>query len=201
MNLKFWSWELKFWTLLVLQRSVSHRWFPSPKQISGFHNQNLCENLNRTSFAQTSWFLVKVHIKANSCKIIVFEQFWIPKWRNRPQKLECTRKTEWDRPFFEIFDFLVKVKGQTWSKHFFSQAVRTGSPIRVESKEPSQVESGKWHHYDVIELEGRVWAHEASWRHVGGPNRHVWAREMMLVINRPSGSTWLIVWGRIFWVL
>ena len=63
--------------------------------------------------------------------------------KKRIPKLECTRKTEWDRPFFEIFDFLVKVKGQTWSKHFFSQAVRTGSPIRVESKEPSQAESGK----------------------------------------------------------
>ena len=77
MNLKSWSWELKFWTLLILQRSGSHRGFPSPKKISGFHNQNLCENLNRTSFAWTSWFLVKVHIKANSCRITLFEQFWL----------------------------------------------------------------------------------------------------------------------------
>ena len=83
MNLKSWSWELKFWTLLVLQRSGSHRWFPSPKQMSGFQNQNLCESLNRTSFARTSWFLVKVHIKAQSCRITLFEQFWILKWRNR----------------------------------------------------------------------------------------------------------------------
>ena len=92
MNLKFWSWELKFSTLLVLRRSVSHRWFPSPKQISRFQNQNPCENLNRTSFAQTSWFLVKVHIKANSCRIILFEQFWIPEWRNRSQKSNLHEK-------------------------------------------------------------------------------------------------------------
>ena len=92
MNLKSWSWELNFWTLLVLRGSGSYRWFPSPKQISGFHNQNPCENLNRTSFAQTSWFLVKVHIKANSCRIILFEQFWIPKWRTRPQKRNLSKK-------------------------------------------------------------------------------------------------------------
>ena len=92
MNLKFWSWELKFWTLLVLQRSVSHRWFPSPKQISGFHNQNLCENLNRISFARISWFLVKVHINANSCRITLFEQFWILEWRDRPQNQNLREK-------------------------------------------------------------------------------------------------------------
>ena len=92
MNLKFWSWELKFWTLLVIRKSVSHRWFPSPKQISRFHNQNLCENLNRAIFARTSWFLVKVHIKANSCRITLFEQFWILKWRNKPQKWNLCEK-------------------------------------------------------------------------------------------------------------
>ena len=92
MNLKSWSWELNFWTLLVLRGSGSHRWFPSPKKISGFHNQTPCETLNRISFAWTSWFLVKVHIKANSCRIILFEQFQIPKWRNRPQKLNLREK-------------------------------------------------------------------------------------------------------------
>ena len=92
MNLKFWSWELKFWTLLVLRRSVSHRWFPSPKKISRFHNQNLCENLNRAIFARTSWFLVKVHIKANSCRITLFEQFRILKCRNKPQKWNLREK-------------------------------------------------------------------------------------------------------------
>ena len=92
MNLKFWSWELKFWTLLVLRRSVSHRWFPSPKQISRFHNQNLCENLNRAIFAQTSWSLVKAHIKANNCRIILFVQFRILKWRNKPQKWNLCEK-------------------------------------------------------------------------------------------------------------
>ena len=158
MNLKSWSLELNFWTLLVLRGSGSHRWFPSPKKISGFHNHNLCENLNRTSFARTSWFLVKVHIKTNSYRIILFEQFWIPKWRNRHQnrnlreklgktgpswkfwlfgqdlsksqlsqnwtvstifksrtkkripKLECTRKTEWNRPFLKILTFWSKSK-------------------------------------------------------------------------------------------
>ena len=235
MNLKSWSWELDFWTLLVLRGSGSYRWFSSPKQISKFHNQNLCENLNKTSFARTSWFSVKVHIKANSYRIILFEQFWIPEWRNRSQnwnlreklgkqvilenfdilvkicvkvnfwkldslhnfqvsnketdsKSECTRKTEWDRPFFEIFDFLVKVKVK-FCQSFFSQAIRTGSPIRVGSKEPGQAKSGKWHHHDVIELEGRVWAREASWRRVGGPNRRVWAREMTLVISGLSGGS------------
>ena len=92
MNLKSWSWELKFWTLLVLWGSGSHRWFPSPKQISGFYDQNLCENLNRTSFARIFWFLVKVHIKANSCRIILFEQFRIPEWRNRLQKWNLCEK-------------------------------------------------------------------------------------------------------------
>ena len=108
MNLKFWSWELKFWTLLVLRRSVSHRWFPSPKQISGFHNQNLCENLNRTSFAWTSWFLVKDHIKANSYRIILFEQFWIPEWRNRPQNWNLREKLGKTGDSWK-FDFLVKI--------------------------------------------------------------------------------------------
>ena len=108
MNLKFWSWELKFWTLLVLRRSVSHRWFPSPKQISGFHNQNLCENLNRTSFAQTSWFLVKVHIKANNCRIILFEQFRTPEWRNRPQNWNLREKLG-KQVILENFDILVKI--------------------------------------------------------------------------------------------
>ena len=92
MNLKFWSWELKFWTLLVLRRSVSHRWFSSPKQISRFHNQNLGENLNRAIFARTSWFLVKVHIKTNNCRITLFEQFRILKWRNKPQKWNLREK-------------------------------------------------------------------------------------------------------------
>ena len=84
--------KLNFWTLLVLRGSGSHKWFPSPKQISGFHNQNLCENLNRTNFARTSWFLVKVHIKANSYKIILFEQFWILEWRNGPQNWNLREK-------------------------------------------------------------------------------------------------------------
>jgi len=92
MNLKSWSWELNFWILLVLRGSGSHRWFPSPKQISGFHNQNPHENLNRTSFARTSWFLVKVHIKTNSCRITLFEQFRILKWRNKPQKWNLREK-------------------------------------------------------------------------------------------------------------
>ena len=92
MNLKSWSWELNFWTLLILRGSGSHRWFSSPKQISRFHNQNLCENLNKTSFARTSWFLVNVHIKANSCRIILFEQFRILEWRNRPQKWNLCKK-------------------------------------------------------------------------------------------------------------
>ena len=168
MNLKSWSWDLNFWTLLVLQGSGSHRWFPSPKKISGFHNQNLCENLNRASFARTSWFLVKVHIKANNCRIILFEQFRIPKWRNRPQnwnlheklgktgtswkfwlfgqdlcksqffrnwtvctisklqmkkrtsKSECTRKTEWNRPFLKILTFWSKSKFYLFKVFSFS---------------------------------------------------------------------------------
>ena len=107
MNLKSWSWELNFWTLLVLRGSGSHRWFPSPKQISGFHNQTPCETLNRISFAWTSWFLVKVHIKANSCRIILFEQFQILEWRNRPQKLNLREKLA-RQVFLENFDFLVK---------------------------------------------------------------------------------------------
>ena len=167
MNLKSWSWDLNFWTLLVLQGSGSHRWFPSPKKISGFHNQNLCENLNRASFARTSWFLVKVHIKANNCRIILFEQFRIPEWRNRPQnwnlreklgktgtswkfwlfgqdlcksqffrnwtvctisklqmkkqisKSECTRKTEWNRPFLKILTFWSKSKFYLFKVFFF----------------------------------------------------------------------------------
>ena len=189
MNLKFWSWELKFWTLLVLRISVSHRWFPSLKQINGFQNQNPCENLNRTSFARTSWFLVKVHIKANSCRIILFEQFRIPEWRNRPKKLnlrkklgktgiswkfwlfgqelcksqyfrnwkictiselqmkkqisklECTRKTEWNRPFLKILTFWSKSKFYLVKAFFFLifflQAVRTGSDFQVD---PGQTE-------------------------------------------------------------
>ena len=108
MSLKFWSWELKFWTLLVLRRSVSHRWFPSPKQISGFKNQNPCENLNRTSFTRTSWFLVKVHIKASSCRITLFEQFRILKWRNKPQKWNLHEKLGKIGPF-ENFYFLVNI--------------------------------------------------------------------------------------------
>ena len=52
------------------------------KQISQLE---LCENLFRTSFARTSWFLVKVHIKANRCRITPFEHFWTLKWRNKPQ--------------------------------------------------------------------------------------------------------------------
>ena len=126
MNLKFWSWELKFWTVLVLRRSGSDRWFPSPKQISRFQNQNPCENLNRTSFAQTSWFLVKVHIKANSCRIILFEQFWIPEWRNRPQKMESTRKIRQDRSFLKIFTFWSTFGNWTFAQ-FLSFKLRNGS--------------------------------------------------------------------------
>ena len=108
MNLKSWSWELKFWTLLVLWRSVSHRWFPSPKKISGFHNQNLCENLNRTSFAWISWFLVKVHLKANNCRIILFEQFRIQEWRNRPQNRNLCKKLGETGPFWKFW-LLVRI--------------------------------------------------------------------------------------------
>ena len=85
MTLKFWSQEFKFWTSSVLQRCGFDWWSPSPKPISGFQNQNLCDSPNRTSFARMSWFLVKVHFNANSCRITPFEQFWILKWRNRPQ--------------------------------------------------------------------------------------------------------------------
>ena len=129
MNLKFWSWELKFWTLLVLRISVSHRWFPSLKQINGFQNQNPCENLNRTSFARTSWFLVKVHIKANSCRIILFEQFRIPEWRNRPQKMESTRKIRQDRSFLKIFTFWSTFGNWTFAQ-FLTFEWRNGSQNR-----------------------------------------------------------------------
>ena len=105
MNLKSWSWELNFWTLLVLRGCGSHRWFPSPKHISRFHNQNLCENLNRTSFARTSWFLVKVHIKANSCRIILFEQFRIPEWRNWPQNWNLREKLSKTGTFWKFWLF------------------------------------------------------------------------------------------------
>ena len=118
MNLKSWSWELNFWTLLVFRGNGSHRWFPSPKQISGFHNQNPCENLNRTSFTRTSWFLVKVYIKANSCRIILFEQFRIPKWRNRPQKWNLREKLGKIGPSWKFLLF-----GQHLCK---SQLLKTG---------------------------------------------------------------------------
>ena len=108
MNLKFWSWELKFWTLLVLRRSVSHRWFPSPKQISRFHNQNLCENLNRAIFAQTSWSLVKAHIKANNCRIILFFNFVFSNEEINPKNGIYAKN--WARQvLLENFDFLVKI--------------------------------------------------------------------------------------------
>ena len=197
MNLKSWSWELNFWTLLILRGNGSHRWFPSPKQISGFHNQNLCENLNRTSFARTFWFLVKVHIKANSYRIILFEQFRILEWRNRSQKWnlheklgkigtswkfwlfgqdlcksqffrnwtvctifelqmkkwisksECTRKTEWNRPFLKILTFWSKskfylVKAFSFSFFFFFFFCRRFGPGQV-SRSVKPV-SGGWHH-------------------------------------------------------
>ena len=105
---------------------------------------------------------------------------------------------------FENFDFLIKVKVPlsqsifSFPFFFFFQAVRTGSPIRVGFKEPGQAESGKWHHHDVIELEGRVWAREPSWRRVGGPNRRVWAREMTLLITGPSGGAWQRVAHRLW---
>ena len=108
MNLNFWSWELKFWTVLVLRRSGSDRWFPSPKQISRFQNQNLCENLNRTSFARTSWFLVKVHIKANNCRITLFEQFRILKWINRPQNRNLHEKSSKTSPSWKFW-LLIKI--------------------------------------------------------------------------------------------
>ena len=79
--------------------------FQVQKQISGFHNQNLCENLNRTSFARTSWFLVKVHIKANSYRITLFKQFRILKWRNRPQNQNLRKKIKQDRFFLKILTF------------------------------------------------------------------------------------------------
>ena len=108
MNLKSWSWELKFWTLLVHRRSGSHMWFPSPKQISKFRNQNPCENLNRISFARTSWFMVKVHLQANNCRIILFEQFQILKWRNRPQNWNLREKLGETGPFWKFW-LLVRI--------------------------------------------------------------------------------------------
>ena len=108
MNLIFWFWKLKFWTLLVLRRSGSNRWFPSPKQISGFQNQNLCENLNRKNFARTSWFLVKVHIKANSYRITQFERFSIFKWINRPQNWNLREKLGKTGPSWKFW-LLVKI--------------------------------------------------------------------------------------------
>ena len=62
---------------------------------------------------------------------------------------------------FENFDFLIKVKGLLGQSFFFYtifffQAIRTGSLFWVESKEPGQAESRKRHHYDIIELEGRM---------------------------------------------
>ena len=139
MNLKSWSWELKFWTLLVLWRSVSHRWFPSPKQISGFKNQNPCENLNRTSFTRTSWFLVKVHIKANSCRITLFEQFRILKWRNKPQKWNLREKlgktgTSWK--FWLLGQYLCKSQLlETGHLHnFWASNEETGPKIGMYSK-------------------------------------------------------------------
>ena len=111
MYLKFWSWELKFWTLLVLRRSVSHRWFPSPKQISGFHNQNPHENLNRTSFARTSWFLVKVHIKTNSCRITLLSNFGFSNEEINPKNGIYAKN--WARQvLLENFDFLVNICAQ-----------------------------------------------------------------------------------------
>ena len=243
MNLKFWSWELKFWILLVLRRSVSHRWFPSPKQISEFHNQNLCENLNRTSFAWTSWFLVKVHIKANSCRIILFEQFLILEWRNRSpkwnlceklgkigtswnfwlfgqdlcisqifrtvctifefqmkkqiSKSECTRKTEWNRPFLKILTFWSKskfylVKAFSFSFSFFlffffffCRRFRLGQVSR--SVKPV---SGGWRHQ---------WCHNTGG--LGGAWRHVSLRLWTLMLPEARGGAWQLLWSWNFWAL
>ena len=108
MNLKSWSWELNFWTLLVLRGSGSHRWFPSPKQISGFHNQNPYETLNRTSFARTSWFLVEVHIKATAVESYYLSNFGFLNEERDPKNGIYAKY--WARQvFFENFDFLVKI--------------------------------------------------------------------------------------------
>ena len=232
MNLKSWSWELNFWTLLVLRGSGSHRWFPSQKQISGFHNQNLCENLNRTSFARTSWFLVKVHIKANSSRIILFEQFRILEWRNRSQKWnlceklgkigtswnfwlfgqdlcksqifrtvctisefqmkkqisksECTRKTEWNRPFLKILTFWSKSKFYLIKAFFFfCRRFGLGQVSRL------------------VKPVSRGWRHQ--WRHsaggLGGAWRRVSLRLWTPMLPEARGGAWQLLWSWNFWAL
>ena len=103
MNLKFWFREHEFWKLRIFHRSGSNWWFPSPKQINGFQNQNLHKNLNGTNFARTFWFLVKVHIKANSHRITLFENFWILKWRNRPQNRNLHEKLSKTSPSWKFW--------------------------------------------------------------------------------------------------
>ena len=61
--------------------------------------QNLRKKPSETSFAQKSWFLVKIYIKANSCRITLFEQFWIFKWRNKPQIQNVHEKLSNTGPF------------------------------------------------------------------------------------------------------
>ena len=59
--------------------------------------------MNGTSFAWTSWFLVKVHIKVNSHRITLFEHFWILKWRNRPQNQNLLEKLSQTSPFWKFW--------------------------------------------------------------------------------------------------
>ena len=132
MNLKSWSWELNFWILLVLRGSGSHRWFPSPKQISGFHNQNPHENLNRTSFARTFWFLVKVHIKANSCRITLLSNFGFSNEEINPKNGIYTKN--WARQvLLGNFDFLVNICAKV---NFWKLDIYAISELRMKKRVP-----------------------------------------------------------------
>ena len=98
MNLKSWSWELKFWTLLVLRRSGSHKWFPS------------CEKLSKTSLAWKSWLWVNFNTKDNYLGIESFVQFSSFKWRDRLQNWNVCEKLSRTGSFWKFW-LLVKVKG------------------------------------------------------------------------------------------
>ena len=106
----------------------------SKKKKSGFHNQNLCENLNRAIFARTSWFLAKVHIKANSCRITLFEQFRILKWRNKPQKWNLREKLGKIGPsWIFFFCFLVHICAKV---NFWKLDICTISELRMKKWVP-----------------------------------------------------------------
>ena len=142
MNLNFWFWELEFWTLPVLWRSGSDGWFPSPKQINRIQNQNLHKKSSGTGFDRTSWFLVKVYIKANSCRIKLFEQFWILKWRNGPQNQNVREKPSKASPFWKFW-LLVKIYAKVnfieigAFVQFLSLRWRNGSQNQNVLKKPS----------------------------------------------------------------